>query len=252
MKRDPVFSQNYFRINYFCRKCGVPCGKIPTSNFIKLQLNNSHRHGKVRALNEWFHCPDTLATNLLLAPIKDFTKRPTYIRKQNAKWFSKPIRGHSFKHNGITRLARDAWENRFDNTQSFLHCTKCEVAISWKRRNILEQGSTSLPNGAGECSGSTVRIRTLKLRVRDQIKNWIDNNPTNQHKIVFLEDELRWHCASCNKIGGTFFSFDRAPKMVGARSGDVNHAPMPKLFDGKIFKALNTACEHHKLPERKL
>ena len=80
----------------------------------------------------------------------------------------------------------------------------------------------------------------------------IDKNPTNQHKIVFLEDELRWHCARCNKIGGTFFSFERAPKSKSARSGDVNHTPTPKLFDEKIFKALNTACEHHKLPERKL
>ena len=66
---------------------------------------------------------------------------------------------------------------------------------------------------------------------------------------VFLEDELRWHCARCNKTGGTFFSFDRAPKSTGARSGD--QALTHKLFDGQTFKALNTACEQHKLPGRK-
>ena len=251
--------------SYFCRKCGVPSGKIPTANFIKLQLNGSYRHGKKRELNDWFFCPDVDSTTILSAPIPQHFKRPAYQRNLSANytgsrprhwWENTTVRGHRFIHNGIDRTARDCKDFSNDDNIPYLICRKCNIAVPWVRRLILGEGAlASLEEGKFTCPGTPEQVNSLIDRMHGLIDKWKIQNPDNSHNIVCRDEELRWNCDRCHRIGGSYFRFEMPRgKAKTKKQAPTEHTVMDRLgseeLDWRFHASVNTACTHHREPER--
>ena len=75
---------------YFCRLCGVPCGKMARTNNVQTLLKNSAMYDPNRQITDWYFCPDEDAESPLSAPIPNYRKRPLYIFRMNQIFLSMP------------------------------------------------------------------------------------------------------------------------------------------------------------------
>ena len=135
---------------------------------------------------------------------------------------------------------------------------KREIAVPWVRRLIFGEGAkASMNEGQFSCTGTPAQVNCLVDRMHGLIDKWISDNPENPHKIVYRGDELRWNCGKCHKIGGSYFRFDLPRgKTASKRKEPAPQAPkvMDRLgseeLDWRFHASVNTACTHHREPER--